>query len=115
MLSTLELIQKRSKGKYTRFKVVLALLILGPGYHSGEDVRVSFLKVFPKNHFDFLYLESLCYSYKIVLMKPQSKRSLFFREARNTSFKIREGYYESILEYFQEKSLFGEVQSLLKR
>ena len=103
MLRTLELIRKRSKGKHTRLKVLFALLRLGPGYHTGKDIRASFRRLFPGDHFDFMYLEPLCYSYKITRMKPELRKSKFLREAKNALFKIQEEYHKYILDYFLRK------------
>lgn len=112
VIQVLESIRKRSKGKNTRFKVLFALTTLGPGYHSGGDIRMAFSKAFPRNHFDFMYLEPLCYSYKIVQMKPKLRKSVFLREARNTLFEVQEGCFESIIEYFKKEVGLKDIQNL---
>lgn len=100
----LDQIKKRDKGKHTRIKMLKILLVLGPDFRSGDEIRKKYRQIFPKENFDFLYLEPLVYSYGLVEMKEKIKKIHFQKLAKTSLFRIKPEFYYILKNIFHQET-----------
>ena len=92
----LDQIRRRDRGKHTRLKMLKAILVLGPKFHTGDEIRKAYKRSFLGENFDFLYLEPLVYSYGLVTIKEKIRKSHFQRLAKISLFRIRQEFYDDL-------------------
>jgi len=102
---------RRDKGKHTRLKVLITMIALGPEFHAGEEIKQKFSQMFPEDHFDFLYLRSLVYSYKLVISNAPVGKSAFSRNVTATSFTIRPEIFENLRDQLRRLDIITKDSS----